>query len=101
MVVGADDTQPVPSQPWSIKSLPSQVITMDGSSKTSATDSSVDSYRELVVRGLAPWEAANITAILAGISIAAKPWALREVVQLVFLRELREAGAWGPNDGGR
>ena len=101
MVVGGDDTLPVPSQPWSTKSLPSQVITMDGSSKTSGTDSSVDSYREFVLRGLAPWEAANITAIVAGIPIVAQPWALREVVQLVFLRELREAGAWGPNDGGR
>ena len=72
---------------------------MDGSSKTSGTDSSVDSFRELVVRGLAPWEAANITAIVAGIPLVAKPWALREVVQLVFLRELREAGAWSLNDG--
>jgi hypothetical protein len=55
-------------------------------------------YRGLIARGLAPHEAANITAVLAGIPIVAQPWTLREVNHLVFLRTLRERGQWGPSE---
>ncbi len=56
-------------------------------------------YRGLIARGLAPHEAANITAVLAGIPIVAQPWSLREVNHLVFLWTLRETGHWGRYDG--
>ncbi len=58
-----------------------------------------EAYRDLITRGLAPHEAANITAVLAGIPIVAQPWSLREVNHLVFLRTLRETGHWGRYDG--
>ena len=56
-------------------------------------------YRGLIARGLAPHEAANITAVLAGIPIVSQPWTLREVNHLVFLRTLRETGRWSRSDG--
>lgn len=49
-------------------------------------------YRRLVQGGLAPAEAANLTAFLCGLPIGAAPWRLREVNQLLFLRELHRAG---------
>ena len=52
-------------------------------------------YRQLVMKGLAPQEAANVVATIAGIPIVAQPWTLREVNHLVFLRTLRVGGRWG------
>jgi hypothetical protein len=49
-------------------------------------------YRNLLMRGLAPDEAANLTAYLAGISVGETHWTLRQVNQLLFLREMRRAG---------
>ncbi len=45
-------------------------------------------YRQLVARGLNPREAGNLTAYLHGIAIGDQPWAVREVSNLVFLRQL-------------
>ena len=56
-------------------------------------------YRQLVMKGLEPQEAANVVAVMAGIGIVAQPWTLREVNHLVFLRALRVGGSWGPLDG--
>ena len=56
-------------------------------------------YRGLVDRGLAPEEAANVVAVIAGIPIVDQPWKLREVTQLRFLRWIRDQGGFGPNDG--
>jgi hypothetical protein len=56
-------------------------------------------YRQLVARGLNPREAANLTAYLHGIAIGDQPWTVREVSNLVFLRQLNRAGRFGPNDG--
>ena len=56
-------------------------------------------YRELVTRGLEPSEAANVTAILAGIPIAPQPWTVGEMSHLLFLRAMREGGHFGPDDG--
>jgi hypothetical protein len=44
------------------------------------------------MRGLAPDEAANLTAFLAGIQIGDSRWTLRQVNQLLFLREMRRTG---------
>jgi hypothetical protein len=49
-------------------------------------------YRNLILRGLAPDEAANITAYLAGIQVGESHWTLRQVNQLLFLREMNRTG---------
>jgi hypothetical protein len=49
-------------------------------------------YRRLILGGLAPAEAANLTAFLCGLPVGASPWRLREVNQLLFLRELHRSG---------
>ncbi len=55
-------------------------------------------YRTLVVRGLAPEEAASLTAFLCGFP-AAQGWKLNEVNNLLFLRELARAGRFDQLDG--
>ena len=57
-------------------------------------------YRRLLMQGLAPTEAANLTAFLCGIPIAEVRWSLRQVNQLLFLREMARTGRFGPGDGG-
>jgi hypothetical protein len=58
-------------------------------------------YRMLVSRGLAPDEAATLTAFMCGIPIDDVRWSIRQVNQLLFLRELARTGRFGPFDGGR
>jgi hypothetical protein len=58
-------------------------------------------YRLLLLRGLAPDEAANLTAYLCGLPVGEAPWTLGEINRLLFLRELRRAGRWGLDDGVR
>jgi hypothetical protein len=55
--------------------------------------------RLLTLRGLAPSEAANLTAFLCGIPVADRHWELREINKLLFLRELQRRGQFGPTDG--
>jgi hypothetical protein len=57
-------------------------------------------YRDLVIRGFASTEAANLTAYLHDLPIEEEPWTLRQVNTVVFLRKLRESGQFGSNDGG-
>lgn len=51
-------------------------------------------YRNLLMRGLAPDEAAKLTAFLAGIPVrdVATSWTLRQINQLLFLREMNRTG---------
>jgi hypothetical protein len=49
-------------------------------------------YRNLILRGLAPDEAANLTAYLAGINVGETHWTLRQINQLLFLREMNRSG---------
>jgi hypothetical protein len=49
-------------------------------------------YRNLILRGLAPEEAANLTAYMAGIQVGESHWTLRQVNQLLFLREMHRSG---------
>ncbi len=56
-------------------------------------------YRQLLMKGLAPDEAANLTAFLCGIPVADVHWSLRQVNQLLFLRELARTGRFGSADG--
>jgi hypothetical protein len=48
------------------------------------------SYRDLTEAGLAPPEAANVTAYLAGLRPAAGGWTIEEVGRLLFLRHRLE-----------
>ena len=52
-------------------------------------------YRSLLLQGLAPDEAANLTAYLAGIAVRDGHWTLRQINQLLFLREMNRAGHFG------
>ena len=56
-------------------------------------------YRQLMMRGLTPPEAANITATMRGIPLVETPWTVREINHLLFLRALRDAGRFGSDDG--
>jgi hypothetical protein len=55
--------------------------------------------RTLTGLGLTPEEAANLTAFMCGIPLDGATWSLRQVNQLLFLRELRRTGRFGPRDG--
>lgn len=55
-------------------------------------------YRSLILKGLTPEEAANLTAFLCGIPVGTQPWKLTEVNRLLFLRELRQTGRLGLGD---
>jgi hypothetical protein len=57
-------------------------------------------YRMLVSRGLAPDEAATLTAFMCGIPIENVRWSIRQVNQLLFLRAMVQTGRFGPIDGG-
>jgi hypothetical protein len=56
-------------------------------------------YRTLLLKGLAPEEAANLTAFLCGIHVGGGHWKLHEVNRLLFLRELHQSGRFGSEDG--
>jgi hypothetical protein len=49
-------------------------------------------YRNLLIRGLAPDEAANLTAWLAGIQVGESRWTIAQINQLLFLREMNRSG---------
>jgi hypothetical protein len=52
-------------------------------------------YRLLLMRGLAPDEAANLTAFMSGIHVGEAHWKLKEVNQLLFLRDMQRTGRIG------
>jgi hypothetical protein len=69
---------------------------------TSTSDPAVATnrtYRTLLVKGLAPDEAANLTAFLAGLPVPERPWNLTQLNRILFLRELARAGRFGGSDG--
>ena len=49
-------------------------------------------YRTLIMRGMAPDEAANLTAFMAGIPVGEGSWTLKQINELLFLRRMRETG---------
>ena len=72
-------------------------ITSPVSTPASSPDSTPEvatkaTYRSLLIRGLAPDEAADLTAWLAGIGLSGSHWTLRQVNQLLFLREMNRSG---------
>ena len=56
-------------------------------------------FRMLLLRGLTPDEAANLTAFLCGIPVTDHHWKLTEVNRLLFIRALARAGRFGERDG--
>lgn len=52
-------------------------------------------YRTLLLRGLAPAEAANLTAFACGLQVGNTHWTIGEVNRLLFLRSLRRTGRIG------
>ncbi len=58
-------------------------------------------YRLLLMKGLTPAEAANLTAFMCGLPTTGLRWSLKQVNQLLFLRAMRETGRFGDTDGGR
>ena len=58
-------------------------------------------YRLLLMKGLTPTEAANLTAFICGLSTSDPRWSLKQVNQLLFLRAMRQSGRFGGTDGAR
>ena len=56
-------------------------------------------YRTFLLKGMAPDEAANLTAFVSGIPVTDLHWSLRQVNQLLFLREMASNGRFGRLDG--
>ena len=56
-------------------------------------------YRAFLLKGLSPEEAANLTAFVCGIPVTDLHWSLRQVNQLLFLREMAHTGRFGGDDG--
>jgi hypothetical protein len=56
-------------------------------------------YRALLLKGLTPAEAADLTAFLSGIPVGEAHWSLAQVNRLLFLQALERAGRFGPSDG--
>jgi hypothetical protein len=52
-------------------------------------------YRTLLLKGMAPEEAANLTAYLAGIPIGDSNWTLKQINELLFLRQMQRTGRFG------
>jgi hypothetical protein len=48
---------------------------------------------------MAPEEAANLTAYMAGIPVGAARWTLKQINQLLFLRQMNQTGRFGGTDG--
>ena len=58
-------------------------------------------YRMLLMRGMSPAEAANLTAYACGLPTEDLNWSLKQVNQMLFLRAMRQAGRFDDNDGAR
>ncbi len=58
-------------------------------------------YRTLLMKGMAPDEAANLTAYLAGLPIGDSTWTLKQVNQMLFLRQMQRTGRFGDGSEAR
>jgi hypothetical protein len=74
-------------------------LTTPVTASTAAAPQTRATYRLLLLRGLAPDEAANLTAWICGLQVGSQRWRLAEVNRLLFLRELSQAGRFGIDDG--
>jgi hypothetical protein len=58
----------------------------------SSTPATRSTYRTLIMRGMSPDEAANLTAFLAGLPVGHGTWTLKQINELLFMRRLHETG---------
>ena len=58
-------------------------------------------YRLLLMKGLSPAEAANLTAFICGLSTTDPRWSLKQINQLLFLRAMQQSGRFGGTDGAK
>lgn len=58
-------------------------------------------HRLLLMKGLTTAEAASLTAFICGLPTTDLHWSLKQLNQLLFLREMRQSGRFGDTDGGR
>ena len=82
--------------------LASGAVTTPAASAIAAAPNDVptrSTYRLLILRGLAPAEAANLTAFLSGLHVGDQHWNLKELNQLLFLRDMQRSGRCGEMDG--
>lgn len=52
------------------------------------------------MKGMTPDEANNLTAFLYGLPAAEQRWTVPQLNQLLFLRQVHQAGRIGSDDGG-
>src|SRR3954447_5719931 len=52
-------------------------------------------YRMLILRGLLPTEAANLTACICGLPVGDSRWTIDQLNRLLFLRQLNRTGRVG------
>jgi hypothetical protein len=68
-------------------------------SKAPTAQTTRATYRHLLLKGMAPDEAANLTAFIAGIPVGEAHWTLQQINKLLFLRRMAETGRFGGQDG--
>ena len=56
-------------------------------------------YRLLLMKGMSPAEAAHLTAFMCGLPATTLDWSLKQINQMLFLREMHETGRFGGTDG--
>lgn len=57
-------------------------------------------YRHLLMKGMTPAEAASLTAFICGLPTNDLQWSLKQLNQLLFLRQMQQVGRFGGSDGG-
>ena len=87
-----DSSWPVLAAVSAVASGSATVTTNQPSSPSAPEVATKATYRSLIPRGLAPDEAANLTAYLAGIGAGGSNWTLRQINQLLFLRQMNRSG---------
>jgi hypothetical protein len=65
---------------------------MGDNPSASSTLATRSTYRTLIMRGMAPDEAANLTAFMAGLPVGGGRWTLKQINELLFLRRMHETG---------
>lgn len=74
------------------------LTTQPGPAAPAGLPTTRSTYRTLLLKGMAPEEAANLTAYLAGIPIGEANWTLKQINQLLFLRQMQRSGRFGEGD---
>lgn len=90
---------PSPVHPTAIPGGTGSPAAIVRAGQTATEPPATATYRSLLRQGLAPDEAANLTAFLCGIPVGGQHWKLGEINRLLFLRALRATGRFTADDG--